>query len=292
MKIIFIGSVIFSKSALEAIIELGGNVVGIVTKNEAGINADYADLTNVKSSIPFHFTKDVNSVETIGWIRDKSADVIFCFGWSSLIKTELLQLAPLGVVGFHPAELPRNRGRHPIIWALVLGLTKTASTFFFMDEGADSGDILNQRMIKIEYEDDALSLYNKITQVAISQIKEFLPQLSSGNFPRVKQDASVANTWRKRGPNDGKIDFRMGSNAIYNLVRALSRPYVGSHVEILEQQYKVWKVKELANSNLNIEPGKVLERSNNTLIIKTGDGAIELIEHELPVDLKVGDYIR
>jgi len=57
---------------------------------------------------------------------------------------ESLDLPHLGVIDFHPAALPANRGRHPIIWALVLGLQETASTFFFMDEGADSGDIISQ----------------------------------------------------------------------------------------------------------------------------------------------------
>jgi methionyl-tRNA formyltransferase len=85
----------------------------------------------------------------------------------------------LGVVGFHPAALPENRGRHPLIWALVLGLEETASTFFFMDEGADSGDLLSQRRISIEPADDAGSLYARITEVAMCQIREFVPLLES-----------------------------------------------------------------------------------------------------------------
>ena len=57
---------------------------------------------------------------------------------------ESLGFVHLEVIGFHLAAMPANRGRHPIIWALVLGLQETASTFFFMDEGADSGDIISQ----------------------------------------------------------------------------------------------------------------------------------------------------
>jgi methionyl-tRNA formyltransferase len=63
----------------------------------------------------------------------------FCLGWSNLLKAEILKAAPLGVIGFHPAALPANRGRHPLIWALGLGLDETATTFFFMDKGADRG---------------------------------------------------------------------------------------------------------------------------------------------------------
>ena len=79
-------------------------------------------------------------------------------------------------MGYHPASLPENRGRHPIIWALALGLKKSASTFFFMEEGADDGDILSQKEFEILYEDDAKSLYEKVTDMALNQIEDFLPK--------------------------------------------------------------------------------------------------------------------
>ena len=63
---------------------------------------------------------------------------------------------------FSPGLTPQNRGRHPIIWTLALGLCETGSTFFFMDEGADSGDILSQKKITILPEDNAGSLYQKL----------------------------------------------------------------------------------------------------------------------------------
>ena len=138
-------------------------------------------------------------------------------------------MTPLGVVGFHPAALPANRGRHPIIWSLVLGLDKTASTFFFMDAGADSGDILSQREILISDQDDARTLYNKVTEMALSQIEEFLPALASGSAQRVTQSPLEASSWRKRRKTDGVIDWRMSAQSIHNLVRGLSKPYVGAH---------------------------------------------------------------
>ena len=130
--------------------------------------------------------------------------LIFC-GWSRLIRKNLLDLPPLGVIGFIllPAD---NRGRHPIIWALVLGLQGTASTFFFMDEGADSGDIISQEFLKITDNDDAGILYEKITQTALKQLREFVPRLAQGNGQRMLQDTTRANVWRKRGKPDGCID--------------------------------------------------------------------------------------
>ena len=81
------------------------------------------------------YVDDVNSKDNYNWIKSLNPDIIFCFGWSNLLKKDILTLAPMGVLGFHPSKLPQNRGRHPLIWALALGLKKSASTFFFMDEG-------------------------------------------------------------------------------------------------------------------------------------------------------------
>ena len=293
MRIFFIGTVEFSRHMLVKLIEMKAQVIGVATKAYSTFNADFADITPLceKADIPYRTVNSINDPGVIGWISSLHPDVVFCFGWSELLKKELLYLAPMGVVGFHPAALPKNRGRHPIIWALALGLKETASTFFFMDEGADTGDILSQRFVKIDYQDDAQSLYSKVINIASEQIEEFLPKLKNGAYERIPQDHSKANTWRKRTKDDGRIDFRMSTRSIYNLVRALTRPYVGAHVVYKGIDYKVWKVKEVGQKDLNLEPGKVLDIHKNAIIVKTGDGAVSLTEHDIVKIPDVGDYL-
>ncbi|ORI01038.1 formyltransferase family protein [Campylobacter concisus] len=293
MKILFIGTVEFSYKALKKLIELNAEIVGICTKKKSDFNSDFKDLTPLckKADIPFKYIDDINSNENIAWIRSLSPDIIFCFGWSNLIKKDLLGLPKMGVVGYHPALLPKNRGRHPLIWALALGLNDSGSTFFFMTEGTDDGDILSQEKIEILYEDDAKSLYNKVSNVALKQIETFLPKLQNNSFKTIKQNNDLANVWRKRGKVDGKIDFRMTSRAIYNLVRALTKPYVGAHVEYNGQDISIWKVEEVEFDQNNIEFGKVLENDGKSIMVKTYDKAIKIIDHgfkELP---KVGEYL-
>jgi methionyl-tRNA formyltransferase len=228
----------------------------------------------------------------VEWIRSLNPDVIYCMGWSSLIKKEVLEISPLGVIGFHPAKLPQNRGRHPLIWAMVLGLKETANTFFRMDEGADSGAILSQKTFPIEDTDTATDLYQKMIDCAKVQIKIFTSQLVSGNYKLQKQDNSIANHWRKRRKADGRIDFRMGSKAIFNLVRALTKPYVGAHFDFNNGEYKVWSTKLGPEVAPNFEPGKVLDINDaKHLLVKTGDGSIWLTQHELEQLPKISDYL-
>lgn len=293
MRVVFIGTVEFSSRALKKLLEIDTEIVGVCTKEISNFNSDFVDLTPIckENDIPFKFIDNINSQENIKWIELLNPDIIFCFGWSSLIKKELLNLAPKGVVGYHPALLPQNRGRHPIIWSLALGLEQTGSTFFFMDEGADSGDILSQEIIKIEYEDDARTLYDKVIDMALLQIEKFVVKLQGNDFEKIPQDHTKSNIWRKRGKKDGLIDFRMHSNAIYNLVRALSKPYVGAHIKYKALDIIVWKVQEIKCEKNNLESGKVLRVDGQNILVKTYDGAIEILDHEFKELPKVGEYL-
>jgi methionyl-tRNA formyltransferase len=293
MRIVFVGSVEFSLSALEHLVTMGAEIVGVCTLKESKFNSDHIDLSSISElhGIPWLYAQNINSDEAINWIEQKAPDVIFCFGWSKLLKQELLELVPLGVVGFHPAELPINRGRHPLIWALILGLNKTASTFFFMNNYADSGDILSQREIKISDDDDAGSLYNKMTKVALDQIEEFLPTLILNKYQRQSQNESLANSWRKRGAADGLIDWRMSAKSIHNLVRGLAKPYIGASFMIDEQEVKIWKTQLVLDTLGNIEPGKVVKMENEKPIIKCGEDAICLILTEPLFKPKIGRYL-
>jgi methionyl-tRNA formyltransferase len=293
MRVVFVGAVKFSDQALRLLVTMKVDILGVCTLETSVFNADHCDLSAicVAQEIPCIYAPDINSDEVHGWISEKKPDVIFCFGWSRLIKQRLLNAAPLGVIGFHPAALPANRGRHPLIWALVLGLKRTASTFFFMDESADGGDILSQVGVDIDVDDSAGSLYEKITHCALQQIAKFVPQLSSGAFPRIPQDHRLANVWRKRGRADGQIDWRMSSQAIRNLVRGLSKPYVGAHFVYRGGDIKVWDTRLMVTESENIEPGKIIEKTHEGCVVACGDGAILLLNTEPNFAAEVGEYL-
>ena len=293
MKIIFIGAVDFSYWTLKKLLDINADIVGVITKEASAFNSDFSDLSPicVSHDIDWKYVKNVNHEANLQWIKSHNPDIIFCFGWSQILGSELLNIPPLGVIGYHPAKLPFNRGRHPLIWALCLGLDETASTFFIMDEGADTGDIISQLTVKINKKDDAASLYQKLISVSLAQIEAFMPLLESGTLNRKSQDGDVGNSWRKRSEKDGEIDWRMSSENNYNLVRALSRPYIGAHFIHHETKVKVWKVKIVDNKVANVEPGKVLAIINGMPSIKCGEASVLIEEMEPVIKLKSGDYL-
>jgi methionyl-tRNA formyltransferase len=294
MRAVFVGTVEFSRAALIKLISLKAEIAGVVTMGSSPFHADFADLSTLalESGIPCLKITDINSQPTLQWIRDRRPNVVFCFGFSQLLKKEALTVAPMGVIGYHPAKLPKNRGRHPIIWALALGLSQTASTFFFMDEGADSGDILCQEEVSISLADTARTLYDKITTTALRQMAAFLPTLEDGTCSRTPQDASMANYLRKRTKDDGRIDFRMSARAVYNLIRALTKPYPGAHVCFRGTESRIWSAQERSWPDATIEPGKVLGIEERKILVKCYDNAILLTQHEFNEIPKVGDYLQ
>lgn len=293
MKIVFIGCVQSSYRFLKALIESKANIVGVITKEKSVFNSDFQDLTPLclQAKIPYIQIKNINDEESIQFIKEVKPDIGYCLGWSQLVSEHVIELFPQGMVGYHPAKLPYNRGRHPIIWALALGLEKTASSFFQIEKEADTGDILSQVDVSISYEDDACTLMDKLLSVGERQIVELTEAFQNNTVTRVPQNRTEGNVWRKRGKFDGQIDWRMSSRSIYNLVRSLTHPYVGAHFVFQDEDIKVWKVKEILDESIsNIEPGKVLTVYEDSFRIKTGDNLIEVIG-KTPSGLKIGDYL-
>jgi methionyl-tRNA formyltransferase len=299
IPVFFIGCVQSSEVALRALLarpEIA--VFGVLTLRSSNYNSDFVDISGIASDfdVPVHYAEETDKQALTALLTKYGAKIVFTIGWSRLLEMDILGIPTHGVVGFHPAALPQNRGRHPLIWALALGLEKTASTLFVMDEGADSGPILSQKEVKITQKDDAKSLYEKVLAVLPEQIDGVVDQLVSGNLRAVPQDELKATTWRKRAALDGLIDWRMSAEAIFNLTRALTHPYVGADFRYGERLVKLWRCEIVTGSiPRNVEPGKILRIDASGPVIKTGmsayGGAVRLLDIGDCPELHQGDYL-
>lgn len=295
MRIVFAGGVIFSAELLAHLVNSRFELVGVIAPNLA-MNADYADLSSVatKYDIPFIATNDINALDTHCWLSLMNCDLLICVGWSRLLSKPTLGIPRLGVIGYHPTLLPMHRGRHPIIWPIALGLTETGSTFFKMDEGIDTGEILSQRRVPISIDDNAQTMYQKLLNVANKQIIEILNKVvATGQIKGVMQDVKVGSSWRKRSFSDGVIDWRMAAVDIHNLVRALHPPYPCASFVYSGKEIKVIKTQVLfQDKSEKVEPGKVLHRQTNLVItIQTGNGLISLLDYHPKLRIEIGEYL-
>ncbi|MBT3603208.1 MAG: methionyl-tRNA formyltransferase [Candidatus Latescibacteria bacterium] len=302
MRIVFIGAVEFSAHCLQEILKNQGHVVSIFTlaDSRTHLHADFANLSEIAetNNLPIHYVRNINHPRNIKRIQAFNPDIIFVFGWSQLISQDIINIPPQGCIGTHPALLPKNGGRHPIVWALVEGLQETGLTFFYLDEDTDSGDILWQKAIPITLEDDAATLYQKIQKCASAGITDFLPLLEQHQAVRTPQDHSKATYWRKRTKKDGEIDWTTNTLTAYNLIRALTHPYIGAHTYHQNAEVKIWKAQLINKSQYSPpqrSPGQIIDISaKGHLIVKTTDHALEVsaYEHSKGVPILIGDTLE
>lgn len=298
MKIGFIGCVESSRRALTTLIEMTSHdieIVGVITKSQSKINSDFVDLGPLckLNAIPFIYEDFKDPSRSMEFMIEVQPDIIYCIGWSHILQKEFLEIAPRGVIGFHPAKLPENRGRHPIIWALVLGLSETASTFFKLNNEADKGPILSQEIVEIFPSDNASCLYDRVLDVADNQIKKFTKELVHGKAVFQSQHNKKSNYWRKRSRKDGIIDWRMRAEDIHNLIRALYHPYPGAEFVIEGEFFNVWESNVSTKKfSINIEPGRVLKIEDESILVKCGNNtALWINKIEPKVTLNVGQCI-
>lgn len=300
MRIIFIGCSKSSEALLRKCLDLKFNIVGVCTK-ETSWNSDFCNLKKKFSNIniPFLYSQNINSKESVNWIKNKNPDLIFCFGWSQLLKKKILKLARIGSVGFHPSKLPQNKGRHPIIWTIALGLKTTASTFFLIqNEKVDTGKIISQKRIVIKKNETSSSLYEKLIITAKKQLVnviDFFEKKKNKKKNRYSFKNKNENFWRKRNISDGKIDWRMSASAIDRLVKSLYYPYNYAHFCYNNKIIKVKDCKVISNknknSNSNLEPGKILIVKKNSFDIKCGEGVIRINKIDRKINFKKIYYL-
>jgi methionyl-tRNA formyltransferase len=225
--------------------------------------------------------ENVNAPHLIGRISGMAPEVIFSFYYRRLLGKEILSLPPLGAYNLHGSLLPSYRGRSPVNWVLVNGERRTGVTLHHMVEKADAGDIVGQKEILIEFEDTALTLYEKLCGKAKELLDESLPLLKKGIAPRRPQDPKLASYFGGRKPEDGRIDWHWPVIRIYNLIRAVTAPYPGAFALLPEgEKLFIWWAYPDGRTASDMAVGAV-EFEKENVYVRASDGRLRLVDIEV-----------
>jgi len=285
MKIVFISGVKFGFDLLHDVLKSGWEVSAVFSyiPEKQKFYSDYTNFDQLSQKYDF-IHKQVNNIndeENIQLIKSIEPDLILVMGWSQLLKKEIIELPKLGIIGSHPTELPKYRGRAPIPWTILKGLKKSALTFFFIEEGIDDGDILDQQFFEIIDKDDAQSLYEKMTSIGKTMLLKNLKLIEQGKINRIKQDPEkFIENWPKRTPEDGKINWLSSAESIHTLIRATTHPYPGAYTIFKTQKLIIWSASFIKNNNNN--PGIILDVKKDSVVIGTGNG--DLIVNNISIN--------
>ncbi|MCP4974597.1 MAG: methionyl-tRNA formyltransferase [Maribacter sp.] len=244
VKFGFVTCVQLGLSCLEAIYEIHGSVdLAITLKDYQARNKSgriYMDEFCKKYSISLHKTSNVNNQDVIAIIRKFEIDWLFIIGWSQIASKDVLDAPKKGVIGIHPTLLPEGRGRAAIPWAILKRLNKTGVTLFKLDEGVDTGEIINQVEIPIDDKVSATVLYDLVIKSHVDLMESTFPLLENGSVQLMEQNDGLATEWPERKPEDGQIDL---TGSVYDaecLIRAVTRPYPGAYLMQNDKKLIIW----------------------------------------------------
>ncbi|HEX5027736.1 MAG TPA: methionyl-tRNA formyltransferase [Gaiellaceae bacterium] len=292
MRTVWVSFDTIGRDCLEAAAEVGAEIVGVATlpgpidPNRSGQCA--FDEVASRLGAELHETRDVNSDETLAWLRSLEADLVFVVGWSQLVREPFIAEAREGVFGMHPTLLPRHRGRAPIPWAILTGLARTGVTLFeIVDATADSGAIVGQAVLDISRDETATTLFARIADAHVELVRSIVPQIIGRTAPRVQQDPSRASTWPKRTPGDGIIDWETRAPYLYDWVRAQTRPYPGAFTFLGDEKVIVWGARPVA-LDVAAPAGTIVDVGASGPVVACGEGALVLEEVQGDAELVVG----
>ena len=247
MKVAFATCVELGKSCIEEIYRLNGSLDLLITLNdEKASNKSgriYLDKFAAEENIPLLKINNINDEEVINELNCLNIDWLFIIGWSQIAKKELLETPNKGCIGMHPTLLPVGRGRAAVPWAILKGLDKTGVTAFKIDEGVDTGPIIDQVEIPLLKDETATSLYKKVDKAHVVLMEQVWNSLKENNLSFTVQDNAKATYWEGRKPEDGEISSDMTITKADALIRAVTKPYPGSFYRYNHIEYRIWEAE-------------------------------------------------
>lgn len=299
-KIAFFGCKNITKTCIQNFIRDVGPVDYLITispeNGEKNLVAGYMDLKSFaeQNQIKIYTAEKytLNSEKDKKEIKQMEIDIAFVIGWQRLIPADILKEIKTGIFGMHGSseDLPKGRGRSPMNWALILDKKQFYTNLFKYEDNIDGGDILDTQKFDINNFDTIETLHFK-NMISMSRlIKKNINKLLENKFELKKQQHENATYYPKRTSEDGWIDWTLKTRDIYNLCRAVTKPFPGAISEIDGIEIKIWKTQTFTESwkYEKAKPGEIVEKFyNNKFVVKTKDGCILITDYEINNEGKI-----
>jgi methionyl-tRNA formyltransferase len=213
------------------------------------------------------------------FFKRESFDVIVLGGWQRLLPETVLGTLNFGAIGQHGSSehLPRGRGRSPLNWSVIEGRERLVWNLFLIQPGVDDGPILDKEIFQINAWDNAQTLYYKVGIVVKHMLARTLDHIQAGTLTPINQSGEPTY-YGSRKPEDGLIDWSSPLTDIYNLIRAVSRPYPGAFSTFFGSSLTIWNAQPF-DAFLSVhgprKPGEVVEVFDEmTFVVACVDGLL------------------
>lgn len=283
LSFVVLGTTEFTLACADAIRRSGGEVRALITLPEHLKPENSVDFKSFAQERDIGLVEhsDLNSATAIQQLKLLEVDYVFST-WPHLLTEEFLRIPKKFVIGSHPTYLPIGRGRHALHWLTVLNIRETCLSFFIMDKGIDTGQLLYQQPFRVE--DRILDTNQRMIEAVYNAFPKILGNLLNGS-PTISQTNRevFSNYWRKRDLHDITLDPRMSSAAARRIVNSFMPPYSGARLYIGAGEYLVIiNIREVTEGTFLDhwafrEHGYVFESHHDCIVIRFDDAVLSLM---------------
>lgn len=282
MKIIFMGSALFSVPSLTSILESGHQLSCVVAQPDKpagrGQKITACPVAQFARERGLSLFQPNKLSEIRAELVEINPDLIVVVAFGKFLPDWLLNLPSHGCINAHASLLPLYRGAAPINWAIVNGDDFTGVTIIKIDERMDAGDVLTWSKTDIDSCETAPMLYERLSLIAADLLIQTMNKIEKGKISSTKQDESLVTFAPKLMKEDGLINWNNSSKKNYDLIRGML-PWPVAHTYL---DGKMIKIFEAAPSDelVSDEPGTIIN-SDGQLCVACKKGRLYILELQI-----------
>jgi methionyl-tRNA formyltransferase len=280
MRILFMGTPEFAVPSLRILLEHSYEISGVVTAPDKprGRGQHVSSAPIKEFALQHHLSvlqpENLKDIKFVSDVRQLAPELIVIVAFR-ILPPAVYTIPTFGSLNLHASLLPKYRGAAPINWAILNGETESGVTTFFLQDKVDTGSILLQARVAIDEDETAGELHDMLSEVGAEIVLQTVRLIERGKAHPQVQDDSLACPAPKIFKQDCRIDWRRSSQQVHNFIRGLS-PSPASWTFHRGKTIKLYRSKIVETSS--DAPGTVLRRTNDTLLVSTGRGAVSLLE--------------
>jgi len=221
-------------------------------------------------------------------------DIAVVIAYGRILTSEILETPRFGCVNVHASLLPKYRGAGPIQWAIIEGESETGVTTMWMEEGLDTGPMLEVAHTPIADDDTASSLGARLSALGADLAVSTLRSLRRGTLSATPQPEGATHA-PLLTKEDGRIRWGDSASRIDRRRRGTT-PWPGAFCTWHGRSLKVHAADVLPPESCAVAaaPGRILSLSDSGIVVACGEGALRLTHVQPPGKraMPVADFLR
>lgn len=299
MRIVFMGTPQFAVASLEALVQSGHEVVGVVSQPDKpkgrGHKMAFPPVKEyaLSQDIQVYQPETLRDNAFLPVLQELYPDLIVVVAYGKMLPQYILDYPKHGCINVHASLLPKYRGAAPIQKCIMEGETETGITTMYMEKGMDTGDMLERCVTSIDTNETASSLHDRLAKMGAELLISTIKAIETGEITREKQDDSKSCYAPMIDKKTALIDWQHSAESINNLIRSMNA-WPLAYTYYNDKMMKIASAKVLEN-HTNAQPGQVMGYSKGEgLSIACGEGAIRVLEVQFEGKrmMNIDDYMQ